>query len=338
MSKEDEFQPQTLPALHVEVTGLVTASNVAEFKAHAMAVLQGVNTSLSTDQEFADAEAALKWCSGVESKIESAKSHAMGQAEPIDALMRTLDEIKDQARRVRLRLGKQVATRKQEIRDEILRLGEEALSEHLAKINSTLAPAGVSVTPPDADFGGAMKGKRTVASLQSAVDTTLAWAKIDANSTADRIRTNLQTLESIAPDKRELFADLAYVVGKPPDDFAGLVMLRLSEHRAADTKRVEAEARRLLEAEDRVRAEEQAKNTAEIKSGQERREQEEALRLRTEAHEDTDGDERAGVRVAVCRVRGVGVTLTSSAGEVWYLDTAAAQALADDLADILRGG
>ncbi|WP_242489352.1 MULTISPECIES: hypothetical protein [unclassified Pseudomonas] len=42
-----------------------------------------------------------------------------------------------------------------------------------------------------ADFAGAMKNKRTIASLQDAVDTELAGAKIAASQTADAIRLNL---------------------------------------------------------------------------------------------------------------------------------------------------
>jgi predicted phage-related endonuclease len=58
--------PETLPALRIEVTGKVTASNLAEYKAHALSVFARINRELITDQQFADAEKVVKWCGDVE--------------------------------------------------------------------------------------------------------------------------------------------------------------------------------------------------------------------------------------------------------------------------------
>ncbi|WOB24782.1 MULTISPECIES: lambda-exonuclease family protein [Xanthomonas] len=65
--------PETLPSLHVAVTGMVTASNLADFKASAMAVLSGINRELQTDDDFANAEQTVKWCKGVEERLEATK-------------------------------------------------------------------------------------------------------------------------------------------------------------------------------------------------------------------------------------------------------------------------
>lgn len=65
--------PESLPALRIEVTGMVTASNLEQFKAHSLAVFDSINTDLQTDQHFADAEkppttyscstTSSNWCS-----------------------------------------------------------------------------------------------------------------------------------------------------------------------------------------------------------------------------------------------------------------------------------
>ena len=60
--------PEMLPALRIEVTGKVTASNLAEFKQTALAAIGSVNRDLRTDADFADAEKAVKWCGEVESR------------------------------------------------------------------------------------------------------------------------------------------------------------------------------------------------------------------------------------------------------------------------------
>jgi predicted phage-related endonuclease len=112
--------PESLPALRIELTGAVTASNLAEFKETALGSIRGVNRELTTDQHFADAELAVKWCGEVETRIKAAKDHALSQTATIDALFRTLDEVSAEARKVRLDLEKLVTRRKEEIKGEMV--------------------------------------------------------------------------------------------------------------------------------------------------------------------------------------------------------------------------
>src|SRR5690606_27899364 len=105
--------PDQLPSLHIEVTGMVTASNLAEFKASAMAVLGSINRDLQTDEDFADAEQTVKWCKGVEERLDAAKSHALSQTASIDELFRTIDSVSAEARRIRLELDKLVTREKE---------------------------------------------------------------------------------------------------------------------------------------------------------------------------------------------------------------------------------
>lgn len=96
--------PENLPALRIEVTGMVTASNLKEYKEHALAVFKGINRELTTDQHFADAANVVKWCGDVEDRLDAAKQHALSQTASIDELFRTIDDIKAEARRTRLEL------------------------------------------------------------------------------------------------------------------------------------------------------------------------------------------------------------------------------------------
>lgn len=233
--------PEALPALRIEVSGMVTASNLDAFKANALTVFKSINTDLQTDQHFADAEKAVKWCSDVEDRLAAAKQHALSQTESIDALFRTIDEIAAEARSKRLELDKLVKARKTAIRDEIALTASRAFADHVAQINATLG----QVTLPHVaiDVAGAIKGKKSISSLRDAASTELARAKIEASQVADKIRANLATLE--AAGHAFLFADRQQLVTKAPDDLAALVKVRIAEHEAAETARqAKAEAER----------------------------------------------------------------------------------------------
>lgn len=250
--------PETLPALRIEVTGMVTASNLAEFKSHAMAVFGGINRKLVTDQDFASAESTVKWCSDVEQRLAAAKQHALSQTASIDQLFKTIDDISAEARAVRLDLDKLVKARKESIRTEIVMDAGKELWKHCNGLKERI---GRDLLPTQsADFAGAIKGKRTLESMRNAVATELANAKIKANAVADQISLNLQTIQGHA-DHEFLFADTAALVLKSPEDLAAVVQNRIAAHKAKEAARIEAERERIA-AEERAKAEAEAKRAS----------------------------------------------------------------------------
>ncbi|WLH82528.1 YqaJ viral recombinase family protein [Pseudomonas sp. FP2338] len=241
--------PDELPALRIELTGMVTGSNLKVFEDSALAVIDSVKTTLSTDQDFADAKKAVKWCGDVEEAVAAAKKQALSQTQSIDELFSSLDRISAHARETRLKVDKLVKAQELLVKTNIKQKAELALADHIAAINKTLG----KVTLPHvvSDFAGAMKNKRTIASLQDAVDTELARAKIDASQAADGIRLNLTSLAELAVDHAFLFSDVQHLVTKANDDLVTLIKFRISEHQKAE--QVKADAKRIAEEQEAQR-------------------------------------------------------------------------------------
>lgn len=267
--------PETLPALLIEISGQVQASNLTEFHGHAMAVFAGINKDLQTDEDFANAEQTVKWCEGVEEKLAGAKQHALAQTASIDALFRTMDDISAECRRVRLDLDKLVKARKEAIKGEIVADGVTKLKAHIDGLNTRLGKSYMPVIP--ADFGGVIKGKRSVSSIRDAVGTELSRTKIAANEAADRIQANLTTLRELASEYTFLFSDASQLVQKANDDLTALVKSRIADHKAAEAAKEEA-------TRERIRAEEQAKAEKEARE-KVAAEQAEAARVERERQE-----------------------------------------------------
>lgn len=228
--------PEQLPALRVEVTGMVKASNLDEFKRHALAVLGSINTTLESDQDFADADKTVKWCGDVEERLELVKQQILGQTTDIDQVFRTIDEISAQTRAKRLELNKMVESRKKSIREEIVIAAAKALQDHIDQINATLGGK-IRMPKVPADFANAIKGKKTVASLKEAADTELARAKIEASRVGDGIRANIASLNELARAHGFLFHDAQDLVLKANDDLVALIKTRISEHEEAETEK-----------------------------------------------------------------------------------------------------
>lgn len=264
-SKPSGHAPDSLPALRIELQGMVTASNLDAFKTHAMSVLSSINRELVTDQDFADAEQTVKWAKSVEDKLDAAKSHALSQTADIDALFRTIDDVSAETRRIRLELDKLVKAEKERRKADIVASFVASVQAHYAGISGGLPEA---YTPciqfPQAVTRAAMaeavKGKRTLDSMTSACDSAAAALKIEASQQADRIRACIAVLEQ-NKDHATLFADRVQLCAtKQPEDLKNLVAARIAEHEKQEAERV---ARIEREALEKARREVEAKAHAE---------------------------------------------------------------------------
>lgn len=249
--------PETLPALRIEVTGAVTASNLAAFKQTALTAIRAVNRDLKTDQDFADADASVKWCTDVESRLAAAKEHALSQTASIDALFKAIDDISAEARKVRLDLTKLVDARKLQIRTEIVNEAIAKHRDHICILNDRIGVALMPAVP--ADYAGVIKGKRSITSLRDAVDTELARIKIAANEIADRITLNLRAIQ--AEEHGHLFPDLSVLTLKNPDDLAAVIAQRVSKYKK-DQEDARRRAQQLEDERKEREAEVSAKSTA----------------------------------------------------------------------------
>lgn len=242
--------PESLPALRIEITGMVTASNLEAFREHAMTVLNGINTNLQTDEDFADAEKTVKWAKGIEDRLTAAKDHALSQAASIYKLFTTIDAIFDEVTAVRLKLDKLVKSEKEARKLEIVTDAHTRLIEHVDQLDKMLGGRLIPLSLYGKQmFGEAIKGMKSTDKMRDKVSVVLAKAIIDTRSVADRIEENRK-----AVDDMSLVPDFSAICTKDPEDFAALVALRKQQRDAAEE---EFKARRKARAAEQSRMNEE---------------------------------------------------------------------------------
>lgn len=253
----------SLPALRISVTGMVNSSNLDAYRDAAFAVIESVNTKLVTDQDFADAEEAVKFFSKSEKELADGKKAILGQTASIDDVFRMIDEVSEAMRQKRLFLDKLVKQQKETIKLGIISSAREALAVFWNAETKGYQHAGLC--PIKADFAGAIKGLRTISSIENAADSALAAAKIEAGKLISRLKINTAVFEKEASQHKFLFSDLAQLIYKEDGDFRSVVLLRIADHEAREQARLEAERERIAQQE-RAKAQaelEQAKAEAE---------------------------------------------------------------------------
>lgn len=259
-------------ALTLRVEGRVLASNLDAFRADADAFIARLPkaSELETDQDFADAESAVKACAEAEARIKAAIDAALAQMSDVDAVMRAAGAVSETIRAARLALDKAVRAEKESRKAAIVSAGVQSVLANYTSINATLgrysigAPASLSW-----ELGAAIKGRRTISSITDAVDAAVAQAKIAASQRADAIRANVQVLDEHA-DAGHLLPDrvaMAHIL--TPDVLRSVIRDRLDEARGKEEARIEAER-------ERIRAEEQAKAERAAREDAERAQEAEA--------------------------------------------------------------
>jgi len=254
LEKPDPAAIMQLPALSIQIKGEVTVSNLPEFKQAADTFISSIKTDLQTDDDFANAEATVKFCDETEKKLESAKAAAIGQTASIDELMRTIDFIKESIRSKRLTLEKLVKSQKDNIKTSIIKGGFDLCYMHVSQLQSEFYKVNfeqlVTSVFTRQNFELACKNKRTLASLHNAVDTEVAAIKIKLDELARVIRKNLTHL----PEDLSLFRDLQSIITKPEDDFKLLVESRLAEQKRKAEEAAIRAAEEVKAAEERGKA------------------------------------------------------------------------------------
>ena len=247
---------ESLPAVVVQVNGALTVGgNLDAFGDALRAFIERIPAKPSTDQEFADAEAAAKALKKAEEALATAEDGALAQISDVEQMRRTVADLKNLARTTRLATEKLVAAEKEARKQQIVLDARKDLDRHIGQLERRLEaidnrPCTFPVVA--ADFAGAIKGLKSLDSMRDKVAVTLTNAKHEANVLAQRLEANRKHLVQADGDWIALFADFATVGAKAEEDFQALAALRINQHKQAEAQRLEAER-------ERIRAEEAAK-------------------------------------------------------------------------------
>lgn len=237
---------ESLPAVVVQVQGALTvAGNLPAFGQALRSFIERIPLKPATDQQFVDAEAACKALKKAEDALTQAEDGALAQISDVEQMRRAVADLKELARSTRLATEKLVKAEKDARRTEKVMAARQAFDKHVAACQLDIN--GVRLNVPMPDFGAAIKGLSSLASIDDKLTAALISSQAEVNTLASRIINNLQTLDSV-PQFAHLFADRQELVYKDGETLELLIERRVAEEAA----RLEAER-------ERIRAEEAAK-------------------------------------------------------------------------------
>lgn len=250
-----------LPALFVHAKGEITTHNMDEFGIALAARLAETRAIvLVTDQDFSNAKNAAKKFRETAKAVVLSKTQMLAQTETVGEAARKMDAWAKDLNETALQLEKDVAREDNAKKEAMVLSGKSAYAEHVAALEIEIAPIRLGLATPN--FAEAIKGKSKYTSMQDAVDTMLARAKIEADAVAKDVRAKLAWCKENASEHSALLPDLQQIISKPMDDFTLTITSRIDKAKVEEEKRLDAER-------EKIRAEEEAKAAAKVKAEQE---------------------------------------------------------------------
>lgn len=247
-----------LPAVTVQISGQIDVRE--NFKTFETALLDFLDHKLirdpQTDQDFADLDRQIKAMRKAEDTLNAAEAMMLAQIQSVDEAKRQKDMLAKMVRENRLMAEKLLANEKERRRAEKVAAARKAFSSYVTELQRDID--GVRLDAQEPDFAAAIKGLKTLASIQDKLDTALANGKIAADQKAADLRAKLDWVAANAAGHRALLADLQQLVAKPLDDFQLAITARIDAHRKAEEARMEAERQR-IRTEEAERLEREAK-------------------------------------------------------------------------------
>lgn len=261
----------SLPAVAVQLNGkLAVVSNLDKFGDALRTFVERIPTKPTTDQEFANAEAACKTLKQAEDALDAAEAGALAQISDVELLRRTVADLKNIARTARLATEKLVKAEKENRKAQIVTDAQKVLANRIAQINAALAaPARIQMVL--GNFGESIKGLKSFDSMQDKVAGQLAAEIAAVENAALKLSNNrAYLLDKDGNDWIFLFADFNTVGTKDSEDFQALAALRIGQHKQAEAARLEAGRERIRQEEAaKLRQEQEAKKKSEAEAERE---------------------------------------------------------------------
>lgn len=193
--------------LVITLKGEVQSSNFAEWKNELIAQIQSVNTNLITDNDYVEAHRHVKLLKSAERSLKDAKQSSINQLSDIQMLFAAIDEISEQARRIRLSLERQINVRKAEIKQECVQSGIDRVQAFIDKQSEDFQLLDHAGYVDRHRFEVRIKGKASVKGIQSVIDQVCHSIETEVSQRAAEVTKNGMLLDTLPNHHKVLFQD-----------------------------------------------------------------------------------------------------------------------------------
>jgi len=213
--------------LVIQLTGEITDTNFEEWQKDLIERIEGINLELKTEEEFGIASHHVTELKKAELALKEAKQSAIEQAADIQKLFAAIDDVSDAARTARLALDKQIKTRKEEIKEEIVNGGISRIRSLIEEQNEDFQRLDTREYLDRSLWESTIKGKRGPDGMDAAVGLLVEKMTAEIADQAKAVDDRAIQLDRIEARHRPLFQDRGALLNLGPDELTATLAERI---------------------------------------------------------------------------------------------------------------
>lgn len=223
---------------------------------------------LETDQDFADKDLLNKATKTARADLKNIVKSIQNEFVSYSEFATVAADIDKVLQKMQSHGEKQVREAKEDKKNRICEEAVRQIMRHVNSLDIRINPILLSQLiniDKRADIIAAMKGKRTIESLENAADDVVANLKIESTDVVDKVEKNLLTMRELASEHKFLFSDTNQLVTKDNEDLVAVIKIRISDHEKAEKEKADA-LREEIRIEEEAKAQNKIKGDALIES------------------------------------------------------------------------
>ena len=224
--------------LLINLTGTINSTNFDEWKTDLIAQIQSVNQDLVTDNDFDTASSHVKSFKTAENALKNAKQSAINQAQEIQQLFASIDEITEEARQARLSLERQIKSRKSQIKEEHIQSGIEVIKAVIEEQSEDFKNGDLSHFLNRGRYESAVFGKAGISGLETGIKEITSIIKAEIAELSQHIINNKAKLDSRIEGYNALFQDYSQLVRWPEEQLESEIVKRIARYESEIKQRV----------------------------------------------------------------------------------------------------
>jgi len=239
---------QEMKALVVKFTGKISENTFPEYKMQAVDFVKRADFPIVGNEDFSNAVNDVKKCGEIESKITTVIDSVFSGAKEVNAIVEDLREVYATVRTFRLKREKDIAAETERKRKKMILDGFEKVSAIFSKESKETPLVNHVISISEAPFKEALKGKRTEATGEKAIEATVEMETQKIKNAVLLVAENNKLISESG--YIELFPDLTAIIGKPTSEIKLLVDGRVATHQLSEKERKEKEEKEAKEAKE----------------------------------------------------------------------------------------
>ncbi len=221
--------------LEISISGSIQKNNFESWKLGLLEQIASTNLELETDNDFAIASENVKSLKSAEKTLKECKVKALEQTNDIQKLFLAIDEVTETARETRLILERQVRTKKQKIKSDLVIQAQQQIIEHCKSKSEIFSYLNQEQFTSVSSFEAVIKGKASLTGVEKALDTKVQELIVQIDAEEQLAKERYQFISNQSSQHRVLLQDVQYLLSLPLPELKLTVenrIVKLSEQQA----------------------------------------------------------------------------------------------------------